>query len=124
MALIHKLGANTAILILGRVERVLNQAASACDKLAEQAVGQTMDTWVSGPRGGLHTVAEAKIHNELLTQRIDAEEAAGNLRHRLVPARTKRIIRILIIALDFPIMLWFTSSVFNVDWDHPIGISS
>jgi uncharacterized membrane protein len=128
MALIHKLAANTATLILGRVERTLDQAAGACDKLADQAAGQRraarqiMSTWVSGPRGGLLTVAEAKTHSELLAQRINAEEAAGSLHHRLVPPRTKSIIRILVVALDFPIMLWFASSVFNVDWDHPMGI--
>ncbi len=128
MALIQKFGANTATLVIGRVERVLDQAAGACDKLAEEAAGlrqdaeQVMGTWVSGPRGGLLTVAEAKTHNKALAQRINDDEAAGNLCHRLVPVRTKRILRILVVVLDFPIMLWFTSSVFNVDWDHPVGI--
>jgi uncharacterized membrane protein len=127
-ALIRKLGANTATLMLRRVERTLNRAAGTCDKLTERAAGlrraagEVMEAWVTGPRGGLLTVTETKTHSEHLAQRLDAEEAAGNLRHRLVPARTKRIIRMLVVALDFPIMLWFASSVFNVDWDHPIGM--
>ncbi|MGH3798171.1 MAG: hypothetical protein ACRDSP_25245 [Pseudonocardiaceae bacterium] len=84
---------------------------------------RVMDTPVTGPRGQQLTVAEAKYRAKVLGDAIDAEEADGSQRHRGVSRTTKALALGVVAIVDFPIMLWLVSSVFNVDWDNPFGIN-
>jgi hypothetical protein len=75
-----------------------------------------METAEKGARGQLLTVAEAQTRGEALCAAIEAEEAAGSQRHRRVHTSTRLLTLIVVVIIDFPIMLWLASSIFNVDW--------
>jgi hypothetical protein len=81
-----------------------------------------MDRHVDGARGGLLTVAQAVDSTEELRTMVDHEDASGSLRHRLVNRFTKWAVWLVVVLVDFPIMLWACSSVFNVDWADPWGV--
>jgi hypothetical protein len=81
-----------------------------------------MDAPVVGPRGQQLTLAEAQHRAKVLGDAIDGEEALGSQRHRGV-SRTAKVLALGIVGIvDFPIMLWLVSSVFNVDWANPLGL--
>ena len=80
------------------------------------------DEAVRGPRDQHMTRKEAEEQAHLLKTRIDADEIAGSLRHRTVGRRTKVLSLVFLVLIDFPVMLWLVSSVFNVDWADPIGL--
>ena len=75
-----------------------------------------MATAEKGARGQLLTVAEAKDRGEALRTAVEAEEARGSQRHRRVHLLTRLLTFFVVIVIDFPIMLWLASSIFNVDW--------
>lgn len=73
-------------------------------------------TRVSGPRGQLLTVAEAKERAEAFRMVVELEEADGSERHRRVSLTSKVSLLLVVVVIDFPIMLWLAAAVFNVDW--------
>lgn len=75
-----------------------------------------METGVSGTRGQLLTVREAKERADKLGGAIEQEEAEGSQRHHGVAVSTKLLILFVVVLVDFPLALWIASSVFNVDW--------
>lgn len=79
-------------------------------------------TPVIGPRGQFMTVHEAKHRAEMLTERIDTDELRGSLRHYRVSRSAKVLTLLGLVVIDFPVMLWLASSVFNVDWTNPLGL--
>ncbi|MFC4503234.1 MULTISPECIES: hypothetical protein [Streptomyces] len=78
---------------------------------------------VPGARGGVMTVAEAQRCSEEIAKQIEREEGNGSRRHRLVARWVKVLVWIFTAVIDFPIMLWFTVSVFNVDLANPSGFT-
>lgn len=58
---------------------------------------------------------------ELLSTTIANEEASGSIRHRQIGKLTRIAAVAALAAIDFPLMLWLTSSVFNVDWTRGLG---
>lgn len=83
---------------------------------------RVMDTPVTGPRGQQLTLAEAQHRAQVLGDAIDTEEAHGSQRHRGVSRGAKALVLGIVGVVDFPIMLWLVSSVFNVDWTVPLGL--
>ncbi|MGH3910184.1 MAG: hypothetical protein ACRDRM_05070 [Pseudonocardiaceae bacterium] len=83
---------------------------------------RVMDTPVTGPRGQQLTLAEAQRRAQVLGDVIDTEEAHGSQRHRGVSRGAKALVLGIVGVVDFPIMLWLVSSVFNVDWDAPLNL--
>lgn len=77
---------------------------------------RVMETHIIGPRGQLLTVTEAKERAEKLREAIENEEANGSHRHRRVGLTAKLLVFGVVVVVDYPIMLWLASSVFNVDW--------
>ncbi len=88
-------------------------------KLAADRVPRTP---VIGPRGQFMTVYEAKHRAEVLTEQIDFDELRGSLRHYRVSKSAKVLTLLGLVVVDFPVMLWLASSVFNVDWTNPLGL--
>lgn len=84
--------------------------------------GRVMDTPVIGPRGQQLTVTEAQQRAKHLGDVIDDQEAQGSQRHRRVSRFAKTLAVMVIVIIDLPIMLWLASSVFNVNWDDPLGL--
>jgi hypothetical protein len=80
-----------------------------------------LDTPVIGPRGQHLTLHEAMAKAKFLTATIELDETRGSPRHRTVSTRLKLISLLSLIVVDFPLMLWLTSSVFNVDWSAPLA---
>src|SRR5262249_41061741 len=99
----------------------VDQHAARADAL-QYAAGRVMDAPVRGVRGGLLTVAEAKDAADELREQIDHEEVSGSSRHHLSKRFTKWTVWLVVVLIDFPIMLWACSSVFNVDWTDPWGV--
>jgi hypothetical protein len=83
---------------------------------------RVLDTPVTGPRGQQLTLAEAQDRAKMLGDAIDTEEAHGSQRHRGVSRAAKVLILTVVAVIDFPIMLWLVSSVFNVDWSNPMRL--
>jgi hypothetical protein len=84
-------------------------------------------TPVIGPRGQHLTVADAeeevrriKVIISLGEDQID--EQRSSVRHRRVPRWLKIVTFLSVVVIDFPLMLWLASSVFNVNWADPIGL--
>lgn len=75
-----------------------------------------------GVRGGILTLDQAAAADEEIRLMIEHEEAAGTMRHRTVPRLTKWIVWIVVVVIDFPIMTWVSSSIFNVDWNAPSSV--
>ncbi len=102
--------------------------ADSIDELAAQIknlryrAGRVMDTPVTGSRGQQLTVSEAQQRAKQLGDAIDAEEAQGSQRHRRVSRLAKALAVIVVVIVDFPIMLWLASLVFNVNWDDPLRL--
>lgn len=83
---------------------------------------RVMDDHVVGPHGQNLTVAEAHARADLLDGLIELEQVRGSLRHRRVNRLTRMLTLLTVTVVDFPIMLWLASSVFNVDWAAPLGL--
>ena len=102
--------------------------ADSIDGLAAQIkglryrAGRVMDIPVTGSRGQQLTVTEAQQRARQLGDEIDSQEAQGSQRHRRVSPVAKTLALIVVVIVDFPIMLWLASSVFNVDWGDPLGL--
>ncbi|WP_181770970.1 hypothetical protein [Amycolatopsis pittospori] len=86
------------------------------------AADRVLRTPVIGPRGQFMTVYEAKHRAEVLSERIDTDELRGSLRHYRVSRAAKVLTLLGLVVIDFPVMLWLASSVFNVDWTNPLGL--
>jgi hypothetical protein len=86
------------------------------------AADRVLRTPVIGPRGQFMTVYEAKHRAEMLTEQIDTDELRGSLRHYRVSRSAKALTLFGLVVVDFPVMLWLASSVFNVDWTNPLGL--
>ncbi|MGQ0840443.1 hypothetical protein [Actinokineospora sp.] len=86
----------------------------------QYVAGRVLDTPVIGPRGQHFTVREAMERAVVVTSSIDMAEIRGSLRHRVVSAKLKLLSLVSLVVVDFPLMLWLTSSVFNVDWTAPL----
>jgi hypothetical protein len=84
--------------------------------------GRVMDTPVMGPRGHCMTINEAKHRADWIAEQIDLDEMRGSHRHRRVSRTAKLLSLVFVVIVDFPIMLWLASSVFNVDWTQPLGL--
>jgi hypothetical protein len=111
-----------------RRTRITAKAESICDQHDLHAqelryhAGRVLDRPVRGVRGGVVPLAEAMTAGEEIRLMIDDEEAGGSLRHRRVSATTKWMVWMVVIVVDFPIMTWASSSIFNVDWSEPWGV--
>lgn len=81
-----------------------------------------LDQPVRGVRGGVLTLAGAMAAGDEIRMMIDHEESGGSLRHRAVSRATKWMVWVVVIVVDFPIMTWASSSIFNVDWSAPWGV--
>jgi len=88
----------------------------------ERAAGRIMEDPVRGPRKQQMTLAGAVVKEAELANRIELEEGRGSQRHRIVGRVTKIVSLIFLVVIDFPLMLWLASSLFNVDWSDPIGL--
>ncbi|MEV6908793.1 hypothetical protein [Amycolatopsis sp. NPDC051071] len=86
------------------------------------AADRVLRTPVIGPRGQFMTVYEAKHRAEMLTEQIDFDELRGSLRHYRVSRSAKVLTLLGLVVVDFPVMLWLASSMFNVDWANPLGL--
>lgn len=83
---------------------------------------RAMDEIVVGPHGQNLTVNDALIRARHLDDQIGMEQVRGSLRHRRVNRLTRLLTLLTVAVVDLPIMLWLASSVFNVDWSHPLGL--
>jgi len=90
--------------------------------LKELEIRRIPDEPVRGPRGQYMTRREARERHDFVKAKIDAAEAGGSLKHRTVTRSTKVLTLLFLAVIDFPVMLWLVSSVFNVDWAHPVGL--
>jgi hypothetical protein len=108
-------------LIAVKAADMYDRHRARAEALRERAKG-VPNTMVRSARGGPITVARAGEHAEEIQTLIEHEGASGNLRHRLVSPFTKWSVWLIVVLVDFPIMLWACSSVFNVNWADPIGV--
>jgi hypothetical protein len=90
-------------------------------KVAQHRAARVMDIPVKGPRGQHLTVTIAQDRSQKLAEAIDTEEAHGSQRHRRVATIFNALVLLVVIVVDFPVMEWLSSSVFNVDWSDPLG---
>jgi hypothetical protein len=90
--------------------------------LKEAEIRRIPDEPVRGPRGQYMTRREARERHDFVKAKVDAAEAGGSLKHRTVTRSTKALTLVFLAVIDFPVMLWLVSSVFNVDWAHPAGL--
>lgn len=93
----------------------------------ERLATRVDDTVVRGPRKQSITVREAKGEVARLKSIISLDEDRfaeqhNSLRHRLVPDWMKNLILAIVIFVDYPIMLYMSASIFDVDWSDPFGI--
>jgi hypothetical protein len=88
----------------------------------QRAAARIMDTPVKGPRGQQMTLTDAATRAVEIGNRIDLDEARSSLRHRTVGRSTKLLTVAFLAVIDLPIMLWLSSSVFNVDWAAPLDL--
>lgn len=96
--------------LLARIEELRYRAARVSDRI------------VVGPNGQNLTVAQARARAEGIDADIEMDQVRGSLVHRRVN-RAARLVTLLIVGfVDLPIMVWLASSVFNVDWTHPLGL--
>ncbi|MGV9680685.1 hypothetical protein ACWDSJ_35905 [Nocardia sp. NPDC003482] len=78
------------------------------------------DQLVTGVRGELVKARDAMERVKFLTATVTDAANAGQLKHRRVSPRLRRLIPYATV-LDFPVLLWFVGSVFNVDWSNLTG---
>lgn len=88
----------------------------------ERAASRIMESPVRGPRKQQMNLAGAALKEAELANRIEFEEGRGSQRHRIVGRPTKAVSLVSLAVIDFPLMLWLASSLFNVDWSDPIGL--
>jgi hypothetical protein len=93
----------------------------------ERLASRIDDTVVIGPRKQAITVHEAKDEVTRLKSIISLDEDRfaeqhNSLRHRLVPRWMKTLTLAIVIFVDYPIMLYMSASIFDVDWSDPFGI--
>jgi hypothetical protein len=81
-----------------------------------------MDASVTGPRGEELTVTAAAERAHTIDTQIQMDEVRGSKRHRGVAGLAKISSILFLGFVDFPIMLWVASSIFNVDWGDPLGL--
>lgn len=81
-----------------------------------------VDRQVIGPRGHVLTISEVQQRAHWAAERVDMDEVRGSRRHFRVSRSAKLLSLGLVVVVDFPIMLWLASSVFNVDWSDPLGL--
>lgn len=84
-------------------------------------------TPIIGPRGQHMTVTDAADEVQRITTIISlgedqVDEHRNSLRHRRVPPWMKIATLIGVVVIDYPLMLWVASSVFNVNWADPWGL--
>jgi hypothetical protein len=83
---------------------------------------RVQEGYVVGPHGQNLTVAEACTRAAHLDDDIQMDQVRGSLRHRRVNRLTRVLTLLTVTVVDFPIMLWLATSVFNVDWAAPLGL--
>lgn len=126
--LVRQDGVNRAHRVLDRVVRKAADDASTRDRLLAEALRlraiaqQLSSTPITGHRGGLHTLVEAKTMANEIAGQIRADENHGSLRHLRVVRWIRTVVWLFTAIVDAPIMFWFASSVFNVDWRAPFSI--
>lgn len=77
---------------------------------------------VRGPRGERTSLTEALEQEDALRQKVDVAVSLGDRRHDRANPWQSRSIKAAPV-LDFPLFLWFASSVFNVPWQsNPLGV--
>lgn len=76
------------------------------------------DPVVVDARGGLLTTTQAKDRMTTVADVVRTETDDGSLKHRRVPRWLMRITPYVPV-VDGPVMLWFVSQIFNVDWTNP-----
>lgn len=99
------------------IERFQRAAAS----LRDEAELHLLDS-VRGPRGERITLAAALEQEEALRSKVEVAVSLEDHRHDRSRPWQRRIV-LLAPVLDFPLFLWFASSVFNVPWQgDPLGV--
>jgi uncharacterized protein YaiL (DUF2058 family) len=91
-------------------------AKSAEMTQALDAAAAVSTSRVKGPRDQLLSVAEAVERAKAFREAVETEEAEGSERHRRVSRWERFSVLLVLIVIDFPIMLWLTATVLNVDW--------
>jgi len=76
---------------------------------------------VVGVRGEVLTVQQLESRMAAVSALVTKETDEGSLKHRRVPRLLVRLIPFAVL-LDLPILIYFVSEVFNVDW-HALGQS-
>lgn len=77
---------------------------------------------IEDPRGQYVPLTEGEEHRAALDNKIVCEIGRGSLRHHTVEKWVKVVTLLFLVVIDFPVMLWLASSVFNVDWTDPWGL--
>lgn len=70
---------------------------------------------VVGPNGELLTAVQAEARMDSVRAVVTKETNDGSLKHRRVPRWLARLAPFVVL-LDGPVMLWFCSQIFNVNW--------
>lgn len=86
------------------------------------AANHIMAMTVLGPRGHSMTVGEAQHRADMISDQIDIDRLRGDGRHHRVATSVKVLMLVTLALVDFPIMLWLTSSALAVDWAGPVGL--
>lgn len=90
----------------------------------ERNASRIPTTPITGPRGQHMTVTDAADEIQRITTIISlgedqTDEHRNSLRHRRIPPWMKIATFIGVVLIDYPLMLWVASSVFNVNWADP-----
>lgn len=99
-----------------RLAEVVDQYQRVTADIAGRRVALTRldQAPVCGADGEVLSASSATRRMQTVAAAVEQERDAGNLKHRRVPARFHRLI-IIASLLDFPVLLYFATQVFNVD---------
>ncbi|WP_280351498.1 FlxA-like family protein [Nocardia abscessus] len=81
---------------------------------------RTKQDTVIGARGELLTSVQAEDRLKQLVTTVADETANGSLKHRRVPASLRRL-ALFVTVVDAPVLTFFLSQLFNVNWTDPTG---
>ncbi|MGS2809318.1 hypothetical protein [Nocardia sp. MW-W600-9] len=99
-----------------RLAEVVDQYQRVTADIAGRRVALTRldQAPVCGANGEVLSASSATSRMQTVAATVEQERDAGSLKHRRVPARFHRLI-IIASLLDFPVLLYFVTQVFNVD---------
>lgn len=106
-----------------KISRNSDRMATRARNLRRKADSIWKHKQVRDPRAGLRTVEVASALHDEIQKTIDKEISKGFDNHTRLSAFA-RIFSTVAIFIDFFILLFFMTSVFNVDYAHPWGMMS